>query len=92
MTSTEQWAKKINKAWQRSVDSFFECGRLLIAAKEGPKKLPHGQFQRMIENELRFGPRVAQMFMSIARNAWLAQHASHCPQITRPYTDFRRCR
>ena len=76
MTTTKQWAKQITIAWQKSIDGIFECGRLLIAAKT---KLKHGEFQKMIEHELPFKPRTAEMLMSIAANARLAKHASLLP-------------
>ena len=32
-----QWAARISAAWQKSVDSIIETGRLLLAAKADPK-------------------------------------------------------
>ena len=32
-----QWANRISAAWQKSVDSIIETGRLLLAAKADPK-------------------------------------------------------
>src|SRR5580704_16528215 len=32
-----QWATRISAAWQKSVDSIIETGRLLLAAKADPK-------------------------------------------------------
>ncbi len=75
MTATKQWAKKITTAWQKGVD-IIECGRLLIDAR---RKLNRGEFQKMVENELPFKPRTAQMLMSIAANPRLAKHASLLP-------------
>jgi hypothetical protein len=69
-TSTKTWARKITSAWQKSVDAIFQCGGLLIAAKG---KLKHGEFQKMIESELPFGPRTAEMLMAIADDRRLAK-------------------
>lgn len=68
---------RIRHAWQRQVDSIIETGRLLIEAK---RELPGG-FQAMIEEQLPFGARAAQMLMKIAGNPVLAdaQYVSHLP-------------
>jgi Protein of unknown function (DUF3102) len=68
MATKSNWAARIKAAWQRSVDAIFETGRLLIAAKA---KLPHGRFERMVQNELPFGERTAQALMAIAKDARL---------------------
>src|SRR5207249_4942233 len=56
------WTGKICAAWQKSFEGLLECGQLLITAKT---KLPHGEFQNMIEGDLPFGTRTAQMLMRI---------------------------
>jgi hypothetical protein len=40
-----QWATRISAAWQKSVDSIIETGRLLLAAKAGPK-MQRGEWER----------------------------------------------
>jgi hypothetical protein len=74
-----QWADEIIASAQKTIESYLETGRLLIAAKEGPDKLPHGEFLAMIETDLPFGARTAQQLMTIARDQRIANHGSHLP-------------
>jgi hypothetical protein len=69
-TKQTNWATRIRAAWQKSVAAIFEVGDLLIAAK---KKMPHGQFERMVQNALPFGERTAQALMKIARDKRLRE-------------------
>lgn len=73
-----QWAKEIRAAHQQSVEAVIKIGRLLIAAK---RSLPHGAFQKMIEQDLPFGLRTAQILMAIAKDQRLAnaKHVSLLP-------------
>jgi N6-adenosine-specific RNA methylase IME4 len=73
------WADRINAAWNRSRDGFFECGNLLIEAQ---KKLTeeHGRGEwlnligsRKEAGQLSFGYRAANMLMRIAEDAALAK-------------------
>src|SRR5262245_25187466 len=63
------WSAQIATRWRRAVEhavgAFLAIGNLLICAKAA---LPHGEFQRMVEDELPFRPRAARMFMAIARD------------------------
>src|SRR4051794_16228364 len=72
------WTNKILKAWHSTLEGFFECGRLLVRAKAD---LEHGEFLAMVERDLPFGPRFAQMLMRVANDPKLtnANHASHLP-------------
>jgi hypothetical protein len=74
-----RWAGKICVAWRSSIEAVFECGRLLIAAKDA---LDHGEFTKMVEHDLPFGERTAQRLMAIARDTRLTNptHASLLPQ------------
>ena len=74
----DAWAARISACWRASFESILEVGRLLAAAKEA---LPHGQFGKMIESDLPFGARTAQMLMTISADERLAnpKHASHLP-------------
>jgi hypothetical protein len=74
----QEWAKRIGAAWQKSLDGIFEAGRLLIDAKAD---LTHGGFTPMIESDLPFGERTAQMLMKIASDPRIAdpKHASLLP-------------
>src|SRR5262245_55434393 len=72
------WAAKISAAWRSALDDIIETGALLIEAKAA---LPHGEFEAMIEAELPFGKRTAQMLMKVAADSRLtnAKHASLLP-------------
>jgi N6-adenosine-specific RNA methylase IME4 len=74
----QNWAEQINAAWNKSLGSIFDCGRLIIAAKDS---LEHGQFEAMVDNELSFGPRTAQRLMSVYQDKRLSNttHASLLP-------------
>jgi len=74
-----RWARQISAAWRASIEAIFECGRLLIAAKDA---LDHGKFTKMVERDLPFGKRTAQRLMAIARDTRLTNptHASLLPQ------------
>jgi len=78
LSTRDQWATAIRTRWSGAVESFLETGRLLNDAKE---KLPHGDFEAMVETDLPFGPRTARMLMAIARNPVLSnrKHASVLP-------------
>ena len=71
------FVERIAIAWRKTVDAILEVGRLLIDAK---KKLPR-QFQAMVEKDLPFGVRTAQMLMAIAQHDRLcnANLRSHLP-------------
>jgi N6-adenosine-specific RNA methylase IME4 len=64
-----KWAARITEAWRPSVLANFETGRLLIEAKAS---MPHGDFLNMIERDLPFGARTAQMLMKIGSDQRLA--------------------
>jgi N6-adenosine-specific RNA methylase IME4 len=66
------WAQQVNEAWRSAVDSIFETGRRLIAAKS---ELAHGEFETMVEDELAFDATTAQRLMAIARDRRLANPA-----------------
>lgn len=74
----EAWALRISKRWQASIDAIIQTGRLLLEAKEA---LPHGAFGNMIQSDLPFGARTAQMLMAIATDKRLSnpKHVSHLP-------------
>ena len=60
-----QWAARISVAWQQSVDSIIETGRLLLAAKADPK-MQHGEWGTMVESDLPFNRHTAHKLMQIA--------------------------
>jgi hypothetical protein len=65
----KQWAAAICAAHKRLVANFFQIGETLVAANEA---LPHGTFLKMIEADLPFTARTAQMLMKIARDKRIA--------------------
>jgi len=75
------YADKIGSALGKSVDGFIEAGRWLIEAKEGENKLPHGEFEKMVADDLHFTRRTAARFMEIARHPVISNgtHVSHLP-------------
>ena len=87
--SSDAWANKIRIAWQKSVAAIFETGDLLLAAK---KKLPRGQFESMVQQELPFSERTAERLMVIARCPWLrkASHGSLLPPSWRTLSEIAR--
>jgi DUF3102 family protein len=60
-----EWAARISAAWQKSVDSIIETGRLLLAAKADPK-MQHGEWGTMVESDLPFNRHTAHKLMQIA--------------------------
>ena len=83
------WAEKIKTVWNKTVGGIFETGRLLIEAK---KALPHGGFEIMVRDQLPFGARTAQMFMSIAQSPVLANpnNGAFLPPYWRTLYDLSR--
>jgi hypothetical protein len=73
-----KYAQRITDCQRKSVDSIIECGRLLIAAKD---ELKHGEFLKMIENNLPFKRSTAQAIMKIAADGRVtkSQHAGCLP-------------
>ena len=73
-----KYVQGITNCQRKGVASIIECGRLLIAAKD---ELKHGEFLKMIENNLRFKRSTAQAFMRIASDGRITkyQHAGCLP-------------
>jgi N6-adenosine-specific RNA methylase IME4 len=55
-------------AWRSGVDGIFRTGELITEAK---KALPFGDFEYMLEKQIPFGKRKAQMLMAIAADGRL---------------------
>lgn len=70
------WAARIASAWSKTVQGLLEAGRLIAEAKA---ILPHGEFLAMVERDLRFGKRTAQMLMKVGADERFAKHASLLP-------------
>lgn len=63
---------RIEAAWNKSRDGIFEVGRLLIEAKT---KLPHGEYEAMVEAQLPFSASTSRRLKAIAEDSWLAKRA-----------------
>lgn len=74
----DDWVARITACWRTSLDAILQVGRLLADAKAA---LPHGEFGGMIESDLPFGARTAQMLMKIADDPRITnpKHASLLP-------------
>lgn len=83
------WAAAISAQWSASIAAILESGRLIAAAKEA---LAHGDFQAMIETDLPFGARTAQMLMKVAADARLTDtnHGSRLPPHWRTLYELTR--
>jgi hypothetical protein len=65
----QDWIEEINLACGYCTSGVIETGDLLLQAKHD---LPHGQWMSMFESgKLKFGPRMAQMHMAVARHPTL---------------------
>jgi Protein of unknown function (DUF3102) len=73
-----KYAQRITNCQRKGVESIIECGQLLIAAKD---ELKHGEFLKMIENNLPFKRSTAQALMKIAADRRITkyQHAGCLP-------------
>jgi hypothetical protein len=74
------WAARISAAWQHSVDSIIETGRLLLGAKADPA-MQHGEWGTMVESDLPFNRHTAHKLMQIASDKRLTNvsHGKHLP-------------
>jgi hypothetical protein len=59
------WAERITTAWSDQIEDIFQTGNLIEAAK---CELPHGEFLKMVKEELPFSRQVAHRLMAIATN------------------------
>ena len=66
--SRREWAKRLNGQWdqirQTAVERFVQLGRDLVKAKFDLGK--RGQWVDLVESDLKFNARIAQMFMRLA--------------------------
>lgn len=85
----QQWAERIRGRWQDSVECIFDVGRYLPLAK---KEIGHGGYTAMIEADLPFGPRTAEMLTSISDDARLTNpnHGSYLPNSWRTLYELTR--
>jgi hypothetical protein len=76
-----QWAAEINGHYDRGIAGFEAAARSLLDAREGPGKLPHGEFGPMVKNDLKMSPTMSRMLMAIERDEVFSnrQHADVLP-------------
>lgn len=78
--SWKQVAKAIAEAWQDGLEAVLKTGQMLLIAKDGvgPQhrgKLPHGEFQLMVEQHLPFSPTTARKLMAICKHPILSKRS-----------------
>lgn len=59
----EEFVQEIATLWRSAQEKFLLIGRYLVQARH---RLPHGEFQAMVENELPFGYQVAYQLRMVA--------------------------
>lgn len=59
----EEFVHEIATLWRSAQEKFLLIGRYLVQARQ---RLPHGEFQAMVENELPFGYQVAYQLRMVA--------------------------
>jgi Protein of unknown function (DUF3102) len=75
--SRDKWAKRINEAWQKQVPGIFEIASLLESAKAA---LRHGDWIKLIKNDLPFSQSTANKLMKIAACDHL-RNSEHVPNL-----------
>jgi hypothetical protein len=70
---SKSWVARIQAAWQKSVASILETGRLLIEAKGDPEM--KGRFEAMVKLKLPFNASTARRLMIIAQHAVISNRA-----------------
>jgi hypothetical protein len=69
------WASRIHASEARTVENIIATGGMVLAAKEA---LAHGEFERMVRENLRWSPQHARRYMAIARHPLLRDRARVC--------------
>ena len=69
----EEWAQVINADWRKSIESIIQTGRDLAAAKA---ELPHGEFGKMVDQDLIFTIQTADKLMKVAGHPAIANYAT----------------
>lgn len=63
LRNPDEYVREIARLWREAQHSFLAIGRYLVQAKQ---KLPHGEFQKMVEASLPFGRQTAYELRMIA--------------------------
>jgi hypothetical protein len=78
-TLRERYVKRVAKLIHKTAENVIAIGDILIEAREGPDRLPHGEFEAMIKEDLGFSPATARKFMAIARYEPIRSHENVLP-------------
>jgi hypothetical protein len=68
----KEHAARINEAWQKTVDGVVETGLRILDARHGSSALEHGQFEKMLTEDLHFSAPTGRRLMAIASNKVLS--------------------
>ena len=68
----KEHASRINEAWQKTVDGVVETGLRILDARHGPNAPEHGQFEKMLTEDLHFSAPTGRKLMAIASNKVLS--------------------
>jgi hypothetical protein len=71
-TLRQEIAQRIRQRLEDCVAAVLDVGDMLIKAKD---ELPHGSFEIMVKEDLRWSPQTARKFMAIARHPVLSDRA-----------------
>jgi hypothetical protein len=71
-TGRKEHAARINEAWQKGVGAVIETGLRIIDARDG---LEHGEFEKMVRNDLHVSPGTARKLLAIASNKVIANRS-----------------
>ena len=63
LETRREFSEEIGRLWKRANDAFLDVGRHLIEAKA---RLEHGEFGEMLERDMPFSHRTANMLMKVA--------------------------
>jgi hypothetical protein len=63
LRNPDEYVREISRLWREAQQSFLAIGRYLVQAK---RKLPHGEFQKLVEASLPFGRQTAYELRMIA--------------------------
>lgn len=63
LETRREFIEEIGRLWKRANDAFLDVGRHLIEAKA---RLEHGEFGEMVERDMPFSHRTANMLMKVA--------------------------
>ena len=81
LPTREAYVQELTRLWREAQDRFVAIGEYLTHAKE---TLPHGEYERMVANELPFGRAVAHTLRTVATA--VREGRLQRPELPRSYT------